>query len=137
MGSFLHLLEMKDKCTKKTKTLRKGGLRGLILGNPILPPVPEFHFESQGIKMSLKGYAYESVERFALTMTQRTEKVNARRNSVLRRNSGAIRERRRNSRRELVHDRPNSSRAYRQRLTSSQNIFERKELICIQNSLSK
>jgi len=79
MGSFLHLLEMKDKCTKKTKTLRKGGLRGLILGNPILPPVPEFHFESQGIKMSLKGYAYESVERFALTMTQRTEKVNARR----------------------------------------------------------
>ena len=29
--------------------------------------------------MSLKGYAYESVERFALTMTQQTEEEHSRR----------------------------------------------------------
>ena len=38
---------MKDQRSKKIKNLRKGGVRGFLFGNPIIPPpTPEFHYES-------------------------------------------------------------------------------------------
>ena len=38
---------MKDRRSKKIKNLRKGGVRGFLFGNPIIPPpVPEFHYKS-------------------------------------------------------------------------------------------
>ena len=37
---------MKDRRSKKIKNLRKGGVRGFLFGNPIIPPPVKFHYKS-------------------------------------------------------------------------------------------